>query len=278
MAVLTADTELLHQTDDQLKGYPVADNVLIYKYSWVCIDPTGHAVPAADVAGYTAVGAAERHYDNTVAGHSAGAFQVNCWADQVFKGVPIASVNQADVGQSLAYIQDSGTLTKTPNNYVAVGLIVGYVDATHCDVYVPPPSFPVIAASGVPLKMARVPLQGGVDTPGGVGSWQNPEGVGVWVERLIVTSQETGGHVATAAFNLDAGATATSATTLADNLIDGQDFHTALVTVDNLTAPGTNGKQGQYVANGKWVTFSTGDATASAGFAGVAFIIYRPLH
>lgn len=126
-------------------------------------------------------------------------------------------------------------------------------------------------------KAVTVVLAGGTDTAGGIGSWVNPEAGNIWIERLTTSSQGTGGAVATAACNLDVGTTSSSATTLSDNLIDGMDIHSAVITGDNFTNPGANGKSGQLLASGKWVTFSTGDAGASAGFVGEAIIEYLVL-
>ena len=120
------------------------------------------------------------------------------------------------------------------------------------------------------VLVVKVPLSGGTDTGGGIGSWKNPEPVAVVIERVVVDVTV----VATAACNLDVGTTATSATTSSDNLIDGLDVHTAVTTSDNVAGAGANGKGLQHLAAGKWVTFSTGDAGASAGLKGNAYIHY----
>ena len=118
------------------------------------------------------------------------------------------------------------------------------------------------------VKVARVAL-GAVDTGGGVFSWQNPTGQNVIVGRVVldVTTPSSG------ACTLDVGTTATSATTLSDNLIDGLSAATAAQVADNLGNAGTNGKTRQKLATGKWVTGSVASG-ASAGIAGYAYIHY----
>lgn len=118
------------------------------------------------------------------------------------------------------------------------------------------------------VKVARVALAA-VDTAGGVFAWQNPEASAVLVHRVLldVTTKTTG------ACTLDAGMTATSATTLADNLIDGQDINAATGVFDNIDNQGTNGTSKQKVAAGKWVTGSVASG-ASAGLVGFAYIFY----
>ena len=84
---------------------------------------------------------------------------------------------------------------------------------------------------------------------------------------LDVTTPSSG------ACTLDVGTTATSATTLSDNLIDGLSVATAAQVADNLGNAGTNGKTRQKLATGKWVTGSVASG-ASAGIAGYAYIHY----
>lgn len=119
-------------------------------------------------------------------------------------------------------------------------------------------------------KVRKVELKGAADTGGGVGAWQNPEPVSIIIERLEIDTSV----IATAACTIDAGTTPTSATTSSDNLIDGLDVNAALLTADNFTDKGTNGKSRQKLAPGKWVTFSRASG-ASAGLVGVAYIHYH---
>lgn len=112
-----------------------------------------------------------------------------------------------------------------------------------------------------------------VDTGGGLFSWANPEASTILVEHvaLVVTTKTTG------ACSADVGVTAVNATTLSDNLIDGQDINSAAGTFTNAVNGGTNGKLAQRLAAGKWVTGSTVSGGASAGIVGTYEIYYRVL-
>ena len=111
------------------------------------------------------------------------------------------------------------------------------------------------------------------DTGGGIFSWQNPEAGPIIVQHvaLVVTTKTTG------ACSADVGTTATSATTSSDNLIDGKDINAAVGTFTNLESAGTNGKAGQRLASGKWVTGSMVAGGATAGLVGTYEIYYTVL-
>lgn len=117
-------------------------------------------------------------------------------------------------------------------------------------------------------RMVKVPL-GVVDTGGGVLSWQNDEGATIIIDRLeiYVTTISTG------ACTVDAGATAVSATTSSDTLIDGLDVHVAGL-YDNVLNHGTDGLGAVTLASGKWLTISKASG-AAAGLAGSAYIRYH---
>lgn len=112
-----------------------------------------------------------------------------------------------------------------------------------------------------------------VDSGGGLFSWANPEASTILVEHvaLVVTTKTTGECSA------DVGVTAVNATTLSDNLIDGQDINSAAGTFTNAVNGGTNGKSAQRLATGKWVTGSVVSGGASAGLVGTYEIYYRVL-
>ena len=112
-----------------------------------------------------------------------------------------------------------------------------------------------------------------VDTGGGIFSWANPEPGPIIVQHvaLVVTTKTTG------ACSADVGTTATSATTSSDNLIDGKDINAAAGTFTNLESAGTNGKAGQRLASGKWVTASMVAGGATAGLVGTYEIYYTVL-
>lgn len=119
-------------------------------------------------------------------------------------------------------------------------------------------------------KVKKIELRGAADTGGGIGAWQNPEAVSIVIDKLEVVPSV----MATGACTMDAGTTATSATTSSDNLIDGFDINTSFVVEDNITGKGTNGKSRQVLAPGKWITFSRASG-ASAGFVGAAYVHYH---
>lgn len=114
----------------------------------------------------------------------------------------------------------------------------------------------------------KVPLVAS-DTAGGVFAWQNRHEQPVIVTRVVIdlTTKASG------AGTLDVGMTATSATTSADNLIDGLDVNAATGVFDNVENQGTNGTGAQKVAAGKWVTASKATGNM-AGIVGSAYIHY----
>jgi hypothetical protein len=115
-----------------------------------------------------------------------------------------------------------------------------------------------------------VPLSNSADTGGAVLSWQNPEGVAIIITGFVADVTTASDAAAT----VDFGTTATSATTSSDNLIDGLDVNAAVITADNITNIGTNGKSRQKLAAGKWITGSRASG-AVAGLAGYAYIEYE---
>jgi hypothetical protein len=119
------------------------------------------------------------------------------------------------------------------------------------------------------VRVERVALAAS-DAAGGVFAWQNLHENPVIVQRVDVYVTAA----ASAACTLDIGATATSAGTSVDNLIDGLDVNAATGVFDNITDKGTNGKSRQLLASGKWVTASKATG-ATAGLSGYAFITYQ---
>ena len=106
------------------------------------------------------------------------------------------------------------------------------------------------------------------DTGGGVVSLANPEGADVIVTRLVIDVTT----IATAACTLDAGIAA-AATTVADNLIDGVDVHSATGVFDNVEDGGTNGQAVYKWESDEYLTVSM-KTGAAAGLAGYAYIEY----
>lgn len=122
-------------------------------------------------------------------------------------------------------------------------------------------------ASGFDRGTFHADLTAATGTGGGaVLSLANPEGVDIYVTRLIlnVATQSAG------AAAVDAGIAA-NGTTSADNLIDGKSVATAGV-FDNIKDAGTNGKAGQKWGAGQFLTITASATTA--GMVGEALIDY----
>ena len=115
--------------------------------------------------------------------------------------------------------------------------------------------------------MYKVPLAA-LDTGGGVLSVANPEGVELFVTRVLVDVTTP----ATGVCTVNAGIAA-AATTSSDNLLDGLDVGTAAILADNVGTPGTNGKAVQAWAANQFLTISMATG-AAAGLVGNAYIEY----
>jgi len=121
-------------------------------------------------------------------------------------------------------------------------------------------------------KTVKVALGSAADTGGAVLAWANPEATDIHIDRIRIktTVKSTG------ASTVDFGTTAVNATTSSDNLLDGVDLGTAVGVFDNTRNAGTNGKGGQSLAAGKWITGSRATG-AVAGLVGYAYITYTVL-
>lgn len=117
----------------------------------------------------------------------------------------------------------------------------------------------------------RIPIIGGVNTGGGVLSWQNPETGPIVIERVVLDVTT----VADGACTLDVGTTTVSGVTSSDNLIDGQDARSSIGLFDNITDKGSNGKARQKLATGKWLTITaaSGDSTGLVGDLYLSYIL-----
>lgn len=137
MTALAADTEVLYKGPDvDLRSYPVADNVLIYKGALVMF-LSGYLVPGADTAGGICAGVALEHVDNTQTGHTAGGKRCRVLSGAHFQ-LTSSGLTQASVGAQVK-ISDSGTVLTTTTNNVNAGRINEYVSATSAWVYVSTP-------------------------------------------------------------------------------------------------------------------------------------------
>jgi len=107
---------------------------------------------------------------------------------------------------------------------------------------------------------------GHADTAGGILSLANPEGAAIIVTKLVLNVTT----IATAACTVDAGIGA-GATTKYDNLIDGQDVHSATGAFGSPS--GTNGLPAKLWPSDQYLTISMATG-AAAGLAGYAYIEY----
>lgn len=133
-----------------VKSYPVADNVHIYKGSIVCVNSSGYAVPGANTAAYVTVGIADEEVDNTLTGHAAGLKRVRVISGRHFLMNDVtADLTQAKVGL-VVYVTDSGNVSLSESNSIAVGIVTEYVSSTQAWVYIPEPTpFSLATISGL---------------------------------------------------------------------------------------------------------------------------------
>lgn len=138
MTALAADAIVPFRGEEHsdIKSYPVADNVKIYKGSLVSIH-AGYAVPAADTSGDLCAGVAMEQVDNTTTGHSAGRYNIRVRSNAHFLLVS-SGLAQTDLGAAVV-VTDSATVAKTSVNSVKAGRITQYDAATAAWVYIPTP-------------------------------------------------------------------------------------------------------------------------------------------
>lgn len=127
MTALTAGRAIKQMAGNpvpDLVSKPIADNVHIYNGAMVMGDANDRVVPAAPGSGVTAghkvIGVADGDYDNTVAGHTAGAFNVRikqgCFKfNNSTAGEALAA---ADVGK-LCYAADDNVVQKDSSTSTA---------------------------------------------------------------------------------------------------------------------------------------------------------------
>lgn len=119
--------------------------------------------------------------------------------------------------------------------------------------------------SYIPGSSLSFNFAGGTDTGGGILSWQNTLGYDIIVtwHAINVTTK------ASAACTISIGQTATSATTLSSNMINGQDVGTAAGVF------GTSSPVAIKVKQNEWITASKASG-ASAGLVGCAYFYFIP--
>ncbi len=118
---LSAAREVARFVDQQIRSFPIAAAVKIWKGGLVAISAAGFAkIPAASVADVCA-GVAHETADNTAGAAGAVFAKVQTLGDVV---LPFAAAAQTDLGVPI-YCTDDSVLTLTSTNNVYVGLIVG---------------------------------------------------------------------------------------------------------------------------------------------------------
>ena len=119
---LTQDRSIQARHTGRLVPLQVAAGALIHLGAIVAVDASGWAVPAADSAGFAAVGVAQERVDNTSGGNGA---RTVCVQKGVF-GLANSMSNplgQAHVGRT-AYVEDDGAVANdSVVNKVAAGAV-----------------------------------------------------------------------------------------------------------------------------------------------------------
>lgn len=159
MTALSADANYLEKSDAQICAYPIADNIVIYKGSLVCLNSSGYLIVGASGAGNLFVGYAMEKVDNTTTGHAAGRYNVRVRSGRRIL-LTSSGLTQASVGLPV-FLSDSGLVTLTPNAQ-CVGIITEYVSATQAWVYVPDPF--AVRANGLRMVAGQATTVAASDT------------------------------------------------------------------------------------------------------------------
>ena len=114
-----------HEREGLIVAYPVKANARIWKGALVCVDNTGHLVPASDAANLRFVGVAFESVDNT--GGASGAKRCRVVKRGTFVYNRIGSFTQADIGTTARAITDN-EVAKTSTNNIVVGTVVELLD------------------------------------------------------------------------------------------------------------------------------------------------------
>lgn len=110
--------------------YPVADNVHIYQYTYICVTTAGYATPAADTSTLRFIGQAIVEADNTISGHTLGGITVKVVPPSV---EPFCYMNAATpiatwVGEHMYFLDDNTVgLTGDTSNTICAGQCVAIV-------------------------------------------------------------------------------------------------------------------------------------------------------
>jgi hypothetical protein len=114
-----------HEREGLIVAYPLKASARIWKGALVCVDNTGHLVPASDTANLRFVGVAFESVDNT--GGANGAKRCRVVKRGTFVYNRIGSFTQADIGTTVRAITDN-EVAKTSTNNIVVGTVVELLD------------------------------------------------------------------------------------------------------------------------------------------------------
>lgn len=235
MAALTTDRGT-QRKELGILPYPVAATTKIHAGALVCLNASGFAVPGADTAGLTCVGAGVDQADNTAGLDGAISALVRSPAIVLLNAV---SITQAMVGTTM-YVIDDQTFDNTSTNGIVAGILVGFVSTTSGWLLTGPVVQPLLSgltASAAELNVLDNALAGTAVASKGVVLGANLEISGI---RLKV--------------NL---AAATQTLTAAQS---GEKFVGAVDAVFTLPAAGAGTK-------GVWYDFEAGALSAGVGLS-----------
>lgn len=117
---LSANRDLDHYIDQELRSFEVAASSTVNKGALVGLDASGYARPL--VAGDPFVGIAYEHADNAAGANGDASVRVYTLGDF---GHPLAGAGQAQIGDAVyASADDTLTFTSTNNSYVGVAIDV----------------------------------------------------------------------------------------------------------------------------------------------------------
>lgn len=168
---------------------PVAASTHIYQGHMVCPNSSGLGVPAADTSGYKWVlGVANEERDNS----SGASGDLLCKVRSGIHLMNATSVTQAMVGSPM-YVVNSTTVDDIAGvtNAIFAGIMVKYVDTTHCYVLMGPAA---LALNGVTASAAQLNKLGDVT------------GYAVQAQEATFT-ETTGAGTYTGSISVPAGAT-----------------------------------------------------------------------
>jgi len=122
--------------EENFIGFPVADNVHIYKGTLVALNVAGLAIPAADAANAKVMGVAQEGVDNTLAGHIGGGKTIKVRSGCEVR-LPATSITQAMVGTTMYVVDDNTFDDAVGTNSIKAGVLTEYVSATEGYIFIP---------------------------------------------------------------------------------------------------------------------------------------------